>query len=274
MRVDDPLGVAGGSGRVHHRAGPVLLHPGPVHGRCRAQEVLVVMDLLPNGVRIRSGGAVVHEHHVADSLEAAHQGPDQAGHRVVQEDHLVLGMVHDVAELLGEQSQVEGVGDPAGAWRGEVELQVAGGVPREGGHPTVLADAQVVQDAAESAGPLTPFGVADPFAPGRGGGHHLLVGEQAGGAVEDVDQRQRCVHHQAIHQDRSSRWCWVRWCWVRWCWGSGCPQVVWATAVSARDTSSALSSGVSTSKSAALARSVADSTASRVASSCGPADRS
>ena len=157
------------------------------------------MDLDSDGVVIRGWGAVVHQDHMSDGFEAIHQRPDQAGHRVVQEDHLVLGVVHDVVELLGEETQVEGVGDPAAARWGEVELQVAGGVPREGGHPTALPDAQVVKDAAESAGPLTPFGVADPFASGRGGGDHLLVGEQAGGAVEDMDQRQRCIHHQAIH---------------------------------------------------------------------------
>ena len=41
----------------------------------------------------------------------------------------------------------------------EVQLEVAGGVPGEGGHPAVLADAEVVEHAAEPAGALGPLAV-------------------------------------------------------------------------------------------------------------------
>ena len=185
--VDDPLGVPGGSRRVHHRAGPVLLEGGPVDRRGGTQQVLVVVDLLRDGVAVRCRGAIVHEHHVADRLEGLHEWPDEAGHRVVEEDHLVLAVIHDVGELLGEQPQIEGVGHPAGARRGEVELQMAGRVPGEGGHPSVITDAQVVQHTAQAAGSFAPLAVRDPLDPGRGGGHHLLVGEQPGSTVEQVD---------------------------------------------------------------------------------------
>ena len=33
---------------------------------------------------------------------------EQASHRLVDEDHLVLGVVHDVGDLLGEEPEVEG----------------------------------------------------------------------------------------------------------------------------------------------------------------------
>ena len=128
------------------------------------------MDLLRDGVAVRCRGAIVHKDHVADRLEGLHEWPDEAGHRVVEEDHLVLAVVHDVGELFGEQPQVEGMGHPAGAWRGEVELQVASRVPSEGGHPAVITDAQVVQYTAQAAGSFTPLAVRDPLDPRRGGG--------------------------------------------------------------------------------------------------------
>ena len=81
------------------------------------------------------------------------QEPSQ---RLVDEDDLVLGVVDDVDELLRGQPEVEGMQHPAGAGRGEVEFQVAGGVPREGGDPALGADAQCVEHAAEPAGPLGP----------------------------------------------------------------------------------------------------------------------
>ena len=46
-------------------------------------------------------------------LEGADQGPQQPEQRAVDEDHLVLGVVDDVGELLGEQADVEGVQHPA-----------------------------------------------------------------------------------------------------------------------------------------------------------------
>ena len=142
------------------------------------------MDLGGDGIRVGGRGAVVHEYHVSDRFEGLHEWPDQGGHRVVEEDHLVLSVVHDVGELVGKQAEVQGVRHPAGARWGEVELEVARGVPGEGGHPAVLADAQVVEDTAQAPRPLTPLAVGDVLDAGRRGGDHLLVGKQAGAALE------------------------------------------------------------------------------------------
>ena len=119
------------------------------------------MDLGADGVGIGSGCAVVHEDHVADRVELVHERPDQPGHRVVEEDDLVLGVVDDVGELLGEQPQVECVRHPAGARRGEVELEVACGVPGERGDAAVGADAEAVEDATEEACALAPLAVGE-----------------------------------------------------------------------------------------------------------------
>src|SRR5207248_6719611 len=45
------------------------------------------------------------------------------------------------------------------ARRGEVELEVARRVPRERGDPTVGGDAEGVERAGQTAGPLRPFAV-------------------------------------------------------------------------------------------------------------------
>ncbi len=74
---------------------------------------------------------VVHHHEVLDRLERRHQWPEQSEERAVDEDDLVLGVVDDVGELLGEQADVQRVQDPSGAGCGEVQLEVARGVPTE-----------------------------------------------------------------------------------------------------------------------------------------------
>ena len=82
------------------------------------------MDLRSDRIRIGSRSAVVHEHHVADRFKGLHEWPDQASHRVVEKDDLVGGVVDNVGELLGEQPDVQRVGDAAGARWGKVELKV------------------------------------------------------------------------------------------------------------------------------------------------------
>ena len=143
--------------------------------------------------------AVVHHDDVADGLELVDERPEQADQRPVDEDHLVLGVVDDVDELLGEQPDVQRVQHPAGARDGEVELEVAGRVPGEGGHPAVVADAEVVEHAAEPAGALGPVAVGGALDAGGGGGDELLVEEQRLGPPEEVRQRERYVLHQTLH---------------------------------------------------------------------------
>ena len=66
-------------------------------------------------------------------LERGQQRREQAEQRAVDEDHLVVGVVDDVGELLGEQPDVERVQHAPRARGGEVQLEVAGGVPGERG---------------------------------------------------------------------------------------------------------------------------------------------
>ena len=101
-------------------------------------------------------GAVVHHDEVANVFERRQQRRQQREQRAVDEDHLVVGVVDDVGQLFGEQPDVEGVQHPAGARRGEVQLQVAVGVPRERGDASVGGDAEGVEHAAEAPGAVGP----------------------------------------------------------------------------------------------------------------------
>ena len=96
-----------------------------------------------------------------EPLERRQQRGQQGEQRAVDEDHLVVGVVDDVGELLGEQPDVERVQDTPGARRGEVQLEVAGGVPRERRHPAVIGDAERVEHAAEAPGAVGPVAVGD-----------------------------------------------------------------------------------------------------------------
>ena len=160
VRVDDALGVARGAARVAHRGGRVLVRDVEVDRLGVGEQRLVVED--PRVVGDLVVAAVVHDHDVLDRRHRVDELPQQRQHRAVDEDDLVLGVVGDVGQLLGEEPDVERVQDPAGARRGEVELQVALGVPAERADPAVGADAEGVEDAAQLAGALRPLRVGRP----------------------------------------------------------------------------------------------------------------
>ena len=140
VRVDDALRVPGGAARVAHRGGQVLVRDVEVDRLGVGQQRLVVED--PGVVGDLGVAAVVHDHDVLDRLHRVDQRPQQRQHGAVDEDDLVLGVVGDVGQLLGEQPHVERVQHPAGAGRGEVQLQVALAVPAERADPAVGADAR------------------------------------------------------------------------------------------------------------------------------------
>ena len=165
VRVDDALRVAGGAARVTHRGGLVLvldhreLRPArrpPAAPRSRARAG-------------RRGSprrhAVVHHDHVLDRLEAVDQRPEDLQQRAVDEDDLVLGVVGDVDDVVREQADVERVQDAAAARRGEVELEVAGGVPGERADAAVRGDPERVEHGREPARALGPLAVGDPLDP-------------------------------------------------------------------------------------------------------------
>ena len=113
--VDDALGVAGGARRVAHGRGPVLVVDDELPGdRLHRREELGVVDdaLVVGDLGV---GAVVDDDERPDVRHLVGQRPQHPEQRPLDEDHLVVGVVDDVDELLGEEPDVERVQHPAGA---------------------------------------------------------------------------------------------------------------------------------------------------------------
>ena len=200
--VDDALRVARGAARVTHRRGAVLV-------------VDVEVDRLgrrPAGPRSRSSSmpvgsvgdlalAVVHHHEMAHGLERRQQRPQQAGERAVDEDDLVLGVVDDVGELLGEQPDVERVQHAAGARRREVQLEVARRVPAERGDPPVgsrcRASSRTPPSRRVRSRPLAVRRALEPVAVAV---VTRLVAESCSARSKRWTQRERVVLHQTVHR--------------------------------------------------------------------------
>jgi hypothetical protein len=108
-------------------------------------------------------------------------------------------VVDDVDQLIGGQADVQGVQDGAHTGGGEVDLQVAVGVPGEGGHPIAPPDPQPGQGVGQAVNPSMEVGVGVAVHAGGGAGGDLLAGEETGGAVQEMMQGERPVHHQAFH---------------------------------------------------------------------------
>jgi hypothetical protein len=201
MRVEDPLGVAGGAARVAERRSRALVDLGPREvARAGLLEQLLVGDRAREGVEV----AVAHHHEVAHAVELGRQLRQRRDERAVDEDHPVLRVVDDVDDLLGEQADVERVQDGAVGGHGEVELVVALGVPGEGRHPVAALDAEALEHAPEAVdalGHLRVGGAHGPLALER---HHLLVGIAAAQpAAHGPDGELEVVLHQALEHGAS-----------------------------------------------------------------------
>ncbi len=156
VRVEDALGVAGGAARVAEAGGLAVVEVGEV-----VAGVLCVEQLLV-AVRVGevAGVAVADDDVVLDGLEGGGELLEDGDERVLDQDHLVLGVVDDVGELLGEEAHVEGVEDGAHAGHGHVDLEVLADVPGEGGDAVALLDAQLVERGRELLDPLDDLAVA------------------------------------------------------------------------------------------------------------------
>ena len=202
MRVDDPLRVAGGAARVAHGRGAVLVVDRELARLGVGEQLLVVADpVVVRDVAV----AVVHHDDVLHRLELVDQRPQQLQQRAVGEDDLVLRVVGDVGELLGEQADVERVEHAAGAGRGEVELQVARGVPRERADAAVLRHPERVEDARQPPRPLRPLAVRGALDAAAPRGRDRLVGVQPLRALEGIDECERVRLHEPLHGSSSVR---------------------------------------------------------------------
>ena len=131
---------------------------------------------------------------------------DQLEEGQVEEHVLVLGMIDDVADLLGEQARIDGVTHGAAARGGVVDLEMAEAVPGQ------RADAirRPHPERAERVGELArapvcvPVGVAVDAALDHAR-DDLGVPVVALGVTDQRRDLQGHVHHQAVHGTSSAR---------------------------------------------------------------------
>jgi hypothetical protein len=129
----------------------------------------------------------------------------------VDENHAVAGVLDHLADLLGEEPDVDGVQDRADAGHAVVELGVPVRVPAEARNAVTAANSQAPQRVRQARDPAAELrvgvaGEARPLAR-----DDLARGVIADRVVEDSGDRQRDVHHETrqgrdgllVAQDRS-----------------------------------------------------------------------
>ena len=122
------------------------------------------------------------------------KGLQRRQQRGIHKHHLVLGVVGDIHNLIGKQANIQRMQHAARAWRAEVDLQEAIGVPGEGRHPAIWADVEPIQRVGQSRGALDHVGVGVAVHAGCRFGGNLLARRQLPHALQEVGQRQRVVH--------------------------------------------------------------------------------
>ncbi len=198
MAVDDALRIARGTRGVAHRGRVALVERRPLDRVRRAGEEILVAD--DRRERRRGQRAVPHDDVVADARELLRMRLECRHERVVDEQHAVLRVVHDVADLLREEPDVDRVEHGARRRHAEVELQVAVRVPRERADAIARPDAERPERVGEPGRP--PCDVAVGVAEDAAGGarRHRALGIERPRPLEDGRDRELRVHHQSAHR--------------------------------------------------------------------------
>ncbi len=116
----------------------------------------------------------------------------------VDEEHGRAGVLDDVADLLGIETEVHGHQDPPEHADPEQADQEAGGVGRDDGDAVVLRDAQVVEGGGQAARPLREGRVREAAEAAAGGArlvdHRLAIAIDELRTLEKITESQRNDH--------------------------------------------------------------------------------
>ena len=128
---------------AHHRRA-TFVERGPLEGFTTGDQRLVVEHSGGTSpVWVTTMTWVKSEH--PECFEHLEQG-------LVDNNHLVLGIVDDVGELFREQSRVQGVDDRTHRGHRKVQLEVFALVPQQRRHQVALANTEFGQGARKSPG--------------------------------------------------------------------------------------------------------------------------
>jgi hypothetical protein len=207
MRVHDALRVAGRAARVAHRGRGAFVDLGiGERAALRREQVVVVQDVRVARFQ-RRGVGVAHDDVALDAGEVGRQ-LRQHRHECAVDDHdAVLGVVHDVGELFGEEPDVERVQHATDAGDREVRLEVLLRVPREGRDAVTRLDAETAQGGGQPIDPARDLGERRAARGITLEGRDLAVAEDRAPVPEDRADREREVLHGGFHETASSDPC-------------------------------------------------------------------
>ena len=199
MRTERALWITGRAACVAHPHRHVLVGRAPREVLVAARDQVLVKERVGQPpCRLARG---VEQHVVLNTRRLRRQLLVKRQQRAVDEDDLVLGVVDDIAQLVGKEADVERVADRTGARHGIVELQVLVVVPGKGAHAVARLDAELHQRLGQPLDAFVHLAIGHAVqAAVRLHRRHALVGIEVVGVLDELVQRQLPVHHEALHR--------------------------------------------------------------------------
>ena len=199
MRVDDALRVAGGAGGVAQAGGRVLVEGRPAEILVRLGEPFLVGRRIAQARRRHVGG-VGQDDEPLDGGKARRQLLDERHEGQVEEQQPVLGVVHDVDDLVLEEPRIDRVVDRADAGDAVPGLEMPPGVPGQRRDAVAEADAVHLQALGEAQGARADLGIIGPvnrtFDRSR---HDGTPGVLRGRVIDDAVDEKGPILHEALH---------------------------------------------------------------------------
>ena len=192
--------MAGRSGRVAQSRSRVLIEGRPdVHPVVSGDEVLIRHGVRQR--RLRHLRRLREDHVRLDGGQVCGNGLGEWDEGQVQEEDPVPRVVHDVHELGRVEAGIERVTDCAHTRNGEVDLEVAVGIPRQGGEAIADVDPACREYSGELLRALpdvAPGGPVDrTFHRTR---HDLLIRVDSSRMLDQGRDEQGHLHHPAAHR--------------------------------------------------------------------------
>ena len=145
--------------------------------------------------------AVGHGHDVANARQLGQQLLDRGQQVEVDEQELVLGVIDDVDDLLGEQARVDGVADRTHAGDAVIQLEMPVAVPGQGADAVARLDAQRRERLRHLLRPHPGISVGIAVeAAFQGPRYDFSVAVIEGGVLDELLDQQRPILHEAEHR--------------------------------------------------------------------------
>ena len=202
VRIEHALGLSGRAGGVAHRRGRALVRIGD-----RLERVGVSQEGLVLEIPGRNAASGAHDDRARDTGSRRHLFPERQ-QRLVHQHEAIVRIVDDEGDFVGMEPEVQCVQHAAGERDREIRLEVLEVIPPERGNAVAGADAKPVKGAGQAPDAAREVRVGVPVKrPVRPARHDLAAGMDLLRVTEDGRQRQRKVHHQAVHgPDCSPGW--------------------------------------------------------------------